>query len=42
MMHLLISALTALATLVLLARAACREAPRRQLRVRPRPGPFGP
>jgi hypothetical protein len=32
--YLLISALVSLATLVLLARAACREAPRRPARVR--------
>jgi len=40
-MHLLIAALIALTTLVLLARAACREAPRRA-RVRPsrRPDPY--
>jgi hypothetical protein len=42
MMHLLISALIALATLMLLAHAACREAPRRQVRVRRRREPFGP
>jgi len=33
-MHLLIAALIALTTLVLLARAACREAPKRA-RIRP-------
>jgi hypothetical protein len=33
-MQLIISALIALATLVLLARAACREAPRRPARAR--------
>lgn len=42
MMHLLICALIALATLMLLARAACREAPRRQVRVRTRGESFGP
>ncbi|MGN2245737.1 hypothetical protein ACFWZ3_03490 [Frateuria sp. GZRR35] len=36
MMHLILSSLIALATLVLLAYAACREAPRRQVRVRAR------
>jgi hypothetical protein len=36
MMHLILSALVALATLVLLAYAACREAPRRHVRVRAR------
>lgn len=35
-MYLLISALIALATLALLAHAACREAPRRAVRIRPR------
>ncbi|MEI7036179.1 hypothetical protein WAT24_05330 [Fulvimonas yonginensis] len=35
-MHLIVSALIALATLVLLACAACREAPRRRP-ARPRP-----
>ncbi|HEV2538801.1 MAG TPA: hypothetical protein VGU03_03755 [Frateuria sp.] len=35
MMDLLICALVALATLVLLARSACREAPQRPLRARP-------
>ncbi|MCX7513541.1 hypothetical protein [Frateuria sp. STR12] len=37
MMYLLTSAVIALATLVLLAYAACREAPRRRVRVRHRP-----
>jgi len=42
-MHLIVSALVALATLVLLAYAACREAPRRRVRVRSRRGgPIGP
>ena len=36
MMYLLICALIALATLVLLAYASCREAPRRPLRLRHR------
>jgi len=36
MMHLLIAALLALGTLVLLAYAACREAPRRAVRARTR------
>ncbi|HET6806998.1 MAG TPA: hypothetical protein VFH59_16305 [Frateuria sp.] len=36
MMHLVLSALIALATLVLLAHAACREAPGRRVRVRNR------
>jgi hypothetical protein len=35
-MHLVLSGLIALATLVLLAHAACREAPRRPARLRPR------
>jgi hypothetical protein len=35
-MPLILSALVALATLVLLAHAACREAPRRQVRARAR------
>jgi hypothetical protein len=34
MMDLMICALVALATLMLLARSACREAPRRPLRAR--------
>jgi hypothetical protein len=41
MMHLLIAALIALATLALLAHTACREAPRRPARIRgPRDEPF--
>jgi hypothetical protein len=35
-MHLLVAALIALGTLVLLAYAACREAPRRPMRARAR------
>jgi hypothetical protein len=40
-MQLVASALIALATLVLLAYAACREAPRRPARVRTRQRPVG-
>ncbi|WP_255674154.1 hypothetical protein [Frateuria soli] len=36
MLYLMLSALVALATLVLMAFAACRQAPRRQVRVRAR------